>query len=371
MRPPIFDLRRFALAHLVAFAMLCGSAAGAEDIAPILEEIRQKHDVPALAAAAMIKGELASAGASGLRRLGGKKQVTVDDLWHVGSCTKSMTASVAAMLVDRGMLRWDQTVGDSLGKRCPKMLPEWKGVTVDQLLRHRAGAPPKAPPELWGKAWAQRGTPSAQRWDFVQGLLAIPPASAPEAAFAYSNQGYSIAGQMLEVAAKKPWEELMREVLFKPLDLRSAGFGAPGNAAREDQPWGHQGKTPVPPGPAADNPPAIGPGGTVHLSIKDFARYAAWHASRRGHLSPPQFAKLHTPLPSQDYAMGWHVTERPWAGGKVLTHTGSNTMNFAVMWVAPERDFAVVAATNASGKDAELACDDACAQIIRRFLEKK
>jgi CubicO group peptidase (beta-lactamase class C family) len=175
---------------------------------------------------------------------------------------------------------------------------------------------------------------------------------------------------MMEVAAKKPWEELMREMLFKPLQLRSPGFGPPGDARREDQPWGHSGKIPVPPGPNADNPPAIGPAGTVHLSIKDFARYAAWHA--RGHdlLPPAQFTKLHTPLPGQDYAFGWQATERNW-GGKVLSHNGTNTMNYAVMWVAPERDFAVVAASNAGGKEAEQSCDDACALLIQRHLEAR
>ena len=45
--------------------------------------------------------------------------------------------------------------------------------------------------------------------------------------------------------------------------------------------------------------------------------------------------------------------------------------NYAVMWVAPKKKFAVVAATNSAGRDAELACDDACAQLIRRFLDKK
>lgn len=355
---------------LIAACAQPPSAVAEEDVSSLLETIRAKRDVPALAAAAIEKGEILSAGASGLRRLGGTKPVTVEDKWHVGSCTKSMTASVAAMLVEKGAIRWDQTIGETLTKKCPKMDAAWKAVTLDQLFRHRAGAPPKAPGELWGKAWARRGTPSEQRWEFVNGLLSSPPEQPSGSHFAYSNQGYSIAGQMLEVAAKQPWEQMMQERLFKPLGLASAGFGAPGNARQEDQPWGHDGKTPIPPGPTADNPPAIGPGGTVHLTIKDFARYAGWHASRNRLLSPEQFAILQTSHPSQDYALGWHTTERPW-GGKVITHTGSNTTNFAVIWVAPERDFAVVAATNSAGDEAARACDDACAQLIRRHIGKK
>lgn len=47
-----------------------------------------------------------------------------------------------------------------------------------------------------------------------------------------------------------------------------------------------------------------------------------------------------------DYAFGWLATERPWGGGPVYTHAGSNTMNFAVVWLAPLKDFAVLVTTN-------------------------
>jgi hypothetical protein len=46
---------------------------------------------------------------------------------------------------------------------------------------------------------------------------------------------------------------------------------------------------------------------------------------------------------------GWIVTERGWGGGRVLTHAGSNTMNHAVVWMAPRRNFAVLSATSLGG----------------------
>ena len=52
------------------------------------------------------------------------------------------------------------------------------------------------------------------------------------------------------------------------------------------------------------------------------------------------------------YAMGLGVHTRGWAGGTVYTHTGSNTMFYSVIWVAPEIDFAVVAACNSAHPDA-------------------
>ena len=63
--------------------------------------------------------------------------------------------------------------------------------------------------------------------------------------------------------------------------MNSAGFGMPATKDKTDQPWGHRLKDgkieAVPPGPGDDNPAAIGPGGTVHCSIEDLARFAAFH----------------------------------------------------------------------------------------------
>jgi CubicO group peptidase (beta-lactamase class C family) len=110
----------------------------------------------------------------------------------------------------------------------------------------------------------------------------------------------------------------------------------------------------------------------MHFSIRDLARYAAWHAAEGKAepqlLSPQSFAKLHTVPGSESYALGWRVLKRTWAGGRALTHAGSNTMWFAVMWIAPEKNLAFVAATNAATPGAEQACDDAVALLLERYM---
>jgi hypothetical protein len=77
-------------------------------------------------------------------------------------------------------------------------------------------------------------------------------------------------------------------------------------------------------------------------------------------------------LPSgSDYACGWLVVERDWAGGKALTHSGSNTMNLAVAWLAPSRDFAVLVVTNQGPPAAAKACDEAASSLIKLYLAGK
>src|SRR6185436_1954641 len=168
--------------------------------------------------------------------------------------------------------------------------------------------------------------------------------------FIYSNAGFSIAGHMAEKVTGKTWEDLMRQKIFRPLGMTTAGFGAPGTEAKHDQPRGHQADgTPVEPGPGADNPVAIGPAGIVHCTIGDWAKFVALHL--RGEqgdaklLKAETFKKLHTPVADgSHYGFGWMVTSRPWGGKGVLTHSGSNTMWYCVTWIAPEKDFAVLIA---------------------------
>lgn len=339
-----------------------------------LETIREKHGLPALAAASIRGVKILESAAIGVRRADAPTKVTLEDRWHIGSCTKSMTAALAAMFVERGELKWTSTVGASFPELRDTMDPQWAGVTLEQLLTHRSGAPAEPPDNVWRNACMQQGTPTEQRLQFVRGLLLRRPEAPPGTKFIYSNQGYAIAGAMLERAAGQPWETLMSTKLFPACVMPNAGFGAPASLGKTNQPWGHllkEGRfVPVPPGPEADNPPAIGPAGTVHCTIEELARYAAWHArgQRTGTVSlkKESFIKLHTPPEGGDYAMGWGVASRAWAGGEALTHAGSNTMFFAVIWIAPAKDAAFVAATNCPGEAAAKACDEAVSLLIAR-----
>jgi len=158
--------------------------------------------------------------------------------------------------------------------------------------------------------------------------------------------------------------------------MTSAGFGPPGKPDSLDEPWGHnEAGQPVTPGPTGDNPPAIGPAGTVHCSVLDWANFAALHlGAQRGQphlLKAETFAKLHTPVMGRnpgepDYALGWTVAARPWTGGSALMHSGTNTAWYAIIWIAPKRNLAVLVACNQGGKVAQQACDDAVWKLVQR-----
>lgn len=338
----------------------------------LLEPIRRQHDLPALAAAVVTSKGLVAAVAVGVRKRGGDVRVTPHDRFHLGSDTKAMTATLIGRLVEQGELRWD----DTLGRHFPQLAsPELRRVTLEQLLTHHAGLPAnlkdgwgRVPHDLPVREQRQR----ALEWT-AEGRLEGEPGKK----FEYSNLGYVIAGHLAERAGNASWEELMAARLFRPLGMGSAGFGAAGRPGAVEQPWPHtrDGK-PVEPGPHADNPSVMGPAGRVHCSLPDWARFVADHLrgarGEPGLLRAETYRKLHaTPYPDRFYTVGgWGGRARgPRAGGPVLAHDGSNTLNHASAWLAPARDFAVLVATNQGGEPAGKACHAAEDAIIREFLK--
>ncbi len=347
------------------------------DLSPLLRPILDKHHMPGMAAAIVQGRKTVGLGAVGVRQSGRQEKVSTDDLFHLGSCSKSMTATLCARLVERGRLSWDTTIKQVFPELAKTMHADYRGVTLEQLLTHRGGVPHDVPPMLWALAWAHRGKPTDARRLLLEGTIRSKPEAKPGSMYIYSNTGFSIAGHMAEQVSDKAWENLMTEGIFKPLRMDSAGFGAPGSPDVLDQPRGHtkDGK-PVKPGPwgKGDNPVAIGPANSVHCSIGDWAKYIALHLrGAQGDarlLEADTFTKLHTPArgPGEKYAMGWLVATRDWGGGEVLTHFGSNTMWSAETWIAPKRDFAVLVGCNQGGVAARVSTDQAAWVLIQDCL---
>lgn len=346
------------------------------DLAGVLEPIRVRYDLPALAAAVLMSGATAAQGAVGVRKYGAAIPVTVGDQFHLGSDTKAMTATLCGMQIERGKLNWNTSLPHVFPEIA--MDPAYRTVTLDHLLAHRSGFSSESWPQgkTFGEMYVLPGKPREQRVSYVRAILREAPVAPPGTKYVYSNRNYAVAGAMLEQITGIAWEDLMRQELFTPLEMPSAGFGAMGTPGTMDQPWQHtlvDGKhQAIAPGPTSDNPPVIGPAGTVHCAVGDWAKFVALHlAGEQGTsrlLKPETLRRLHAPQFGGDYAGGWIVTDRDWGGGRVLTHSGSNTQNYAVAWLAPLKDFAVLVVTNQGGDTAAKATDAAAAALIGRFL---
>ncbi len=341
-------------------------AAGDPAVTNLLVPIRQKHQVPAMAAALVTSKGLVTVGVVGTRKQGTETAVTLNDRWHLGSDTKAMTATLVAKLVEKGRLKWESTVAEVFPDLAPGFGAEARGITVLQLLSHRSGLKPN--PDLVSYAGADG---AKERLRLVKDELSRVPKHKPGTQYEYSNLGYAIAGAITERITGNSWEQAMKDEVFGPLGMTSVGFGGTGTPDRLDQPWGHHqnGQPVAGNGPAMDNPPVLSPAGRVHCTIQDWAKFIADQLrGARGEpalMQPASYKKLHTPPFGGEYALGWLVVERSWGGGMVLNHGGDNTMNCALVWVAPRRDFAVLVCVNQSGHTAFQAGDEAVGALIR------
>jgi CubicO group peptidase (beta-lactamase class C family) len=346
------------------------------DVSATLEPYRAQASAPAMAAAVWRGGTLIALGATGVRKLGDPTSVTTGDLWHLGSDTKAMTATLIGIYVDAGTLHFSDTIaalfpGETID-------PGYRAVTLDQLLEHRGGLPSSIPSDIWNQMWADGATPGA-RLKAVRAMLAQPPAQTP-GTYAYANAGYMVAGAALELAVGDTWEHLISQKLWRPLGMASCGFGAPGTAGQVDQPWGHQtlgdgSLKPLDPGTAgSDNPPSLGPAGTAHCSLADWGKFLALHvAGARGETTPlvrtATLQHLQTPPAGGDYAAGWAITSRDWAGGLAITHTGSNTLWYATAWLAPAKNLAFVVVSNCASPAAATQVDAAFGPLIQAYAK--
>ena len=341
----------------------------------LLDSMLREHDLPALAGAVVTSDHVAAA-AVGSRRLGGPANVTDGDRFHLGSNGKAMTALLVGGLVVDGWLAWDAPLPALFPETAARMHAAWHGATLRDLLTHTSGLAENPDPAAW--ATAASDTPRAQRAAVVAWALGRPPAG-PRGAYAYSNLGYLVAGAAAERAAGGEYEALLVAQVLAPLGVTTAGFGAAGAAGRDDQPLGHRTallvrRTAVEPGPEADNPPVFSPAGRVHMSVGDYARFVqAALRGLRGRADGVDAATLRALVgmsaaadgaEARYTAAGWLATERAWAGGRAYTHAGSNTLHFAVAWVAPERDVAVMVLLNQGGRLAPAVAD----QVVGRLL---
>lgn len=383
-------------------------SAALNDVSETLEALRATHDMPALGALVVtVDGSITAEGYAGTLSRNREALVGPANRFHLGSCTKSMTATLAAVCVERGELTWETTLGDVFPEH--GMLPAWQAVTLLELLSHSAGAPADLSAFSGFDLWLRLGGEdlTAKRRKVLDAVVAKPPAFEPGTGALYSNIGYMLAGAMLEARSGVAYEALMQGRVFDPLGMASAGFGPPSKAT---EPEGH-GALGKPMG-ELDNPAAMAPAGTVHASLRDWAKYVALHLKGAERVRQPEpevewvgplgepaegvsevldeepaepaalvdattlsadsFRVLHAIQPGTQalggYALGWLVLERPWSTDSVLTHSGSNTMWYCVVWMAPAEGFAVLVVCNQGGPKAMRACDEVASALLKDLI---
>lgn len=295
----------------------------------------------------------------GTRTMGTTQPVDEHTLFAIGSASKAFTATLAAMMVDAGKMRWD----DPATKYLPdlQMFDPYvsRELTLRDMLTHRSGL---ARGDL---VWFAGGY---DRDEILRRVRFLQPSWSMRSRFGYQNIMYLAAGQAVARVAGKSWDDLVRERIFLPL-----GMGETSTSTRDVQGKANL-ATPhlavndtlnIVPYHNIDN---IGPAGSINSNVSDMLKWvrfqlAAGSVNGKTLLSPSALAETHAaqmvvPLSAdakafnpfthlESYGMGWFLQD--YRGHELDQHGGNIDGMSAMVALVPELTLGVVILTNANG----------------------
>jgi CubicO group peptidase (beta-lactamase class C family) len=172
----------------------------------------QTLKVPGAAVAIVRNDSVIYAKGFGVLALGSTTPVTDQTMFEIGSSTKAFTATLVAMMVSDGKMRYDDLMS--------QYLPDFKlfdpaasaQLTLRDALVHRSGI---ARGEL---VWLDAGD---SREDVLHRVRFLKPDATFRSRWIYQNIMYLAVGEAAAKAAQTTWEDLLQQRILTPLGMTS------------------------------------------------------------------------------------------------------------------------------------------------------
>ena len=177
-----------------------------------IEDTLKRSGVPGAAVAVVHGGNTVFARGFGVRELGKSATIDTATVFQLASLSKPIAATIAAIQVTKGVVKWDD--------RVTKYLPGFKlaeayvttNATVGDFYSHRSGLPHAA-----GDTLEDLGFDRATIFERLR-LLKLDPF---RITYAYTNFGLTAGAEAVAAAAGKPWADLAEQALYAPLGMTS------------------------------------------------------------------------------------------------------------------------------------------------------
>lgn len=320
----------------------------------IAVDLFQESGVPGMAVAIVHQGEVVYLKGFGERTAGSGQMVDPDTVFQLASCSKPITSTALAILAGQTKIAWDDRVHHRLPEL--ELTDPWvtENLTYRDLLSHRSGLPEAAGDILEGLGLGR---------EEILGKLRHLPAAYPfRAGYAYSNYGFTAAGEAAARASGLSYEEMMERTLFAPAGMTSTSARFEDYQQAPNRSSSHRiedGKA----YPTVRMPQAQAPAGGVSSSARDMATWLRLHLGRGvldgRRLAPEtelaQTYQVHS-LASNNpatfsgsgyYGLGWGVSYDS-QGRLRLSHSGAFLMGVrTVSTLIPEDEVGIVVLTNA------------------------
>jgi CubicO group peptidase (beta-lactamase class C family) len=271
----------------------------------------------------------------------------------IGSLSKSMTALAVVQLVEAGRVELDRPVLDYVPELDGAADPAIGAITVRQLLDQTSGFSTAA-------GTAPLATPATTLAARVRDLASVRLASAPGAAYQYSNANYLALGRLVEAVSGHPFGAYLAAHVFEPLGMTGATTDH-AVAAAHGLSRAHRLFFGLADSHEAPDRPDLAPAGFIAASAEDLGR---WLIAQLGGapggvhvVSPTSLAAMHdgvapTGIDGQRYGLGW--VDGALGGVRVVSHAGSTTDMAAFAAIAPERGLGIAILLNGQSPFYEL-----------------
>ena len=314
-----------------------------EDVYAAVEAAVEETATPGTAIGLVHDGEQHTAGI-GVTSVENPLAVTPETLFQIGSITKTVTGTVAMILVERGELDIDAPVRRYLPKLALADDDVAARVTMRHLLTHTAG---------WvGDYFADHGAGDDALERMLGDLPRLPQLTPLGEVWSYNNAGFYIAGRVLEVVGGAPYELLVQRLLFEPLGLEHSLFFTEDVMTRRFA-AGHHRSDDGP--PTVARPWAIGrahhAAGGISSTVVDLLRYARFHLSDgEGILTRASLDEMQRPHIAAAPIFGsvgltWGIDDV--TGVRLVHHGGGTNGQVAHLSLAPDSQTVLAVLTNA------------------------
>jgi CubicO group peptidase (beta-lactamase class C family) len=311
----------------VALVLACGAGANAahaqppafqtidfEGRAKAMVEAAYPADGPGAAAIVTRGGRVVYSAGRGLADVEGRRPITPDTPFRLGSIVKQFTAAVVLQLVAEKRVSLDDPVS--------RFFPDWPrpgaDATVRQLLNHVSGLQDFSKIPGWIPRNRHRAFTTAE---LIAVMRDLPARAKPGEKWEYNNGGYVLLGAIVEKVTGKAWHEAVAQRIAGRLGLRTLAHSLPAGAAALG--YGEEGgrQQPV----QLSHMSVAHAAGGLHASVADMARWAqALHHGRV--VSPALYQEMIRPARLADGSTepyGFGLRLRELRGRRALVHGGA------------------------------------------------
>lgn len=352
------------LKHILSFVFLVSVLSVSaqieeKELDKLIEETLTTFDVPGISVGIYKDGKVVYAKGHGVRSLTNKKDMNDETLVGVASNSKGFTCFALAMMIDEGKLNWD----DPVRKHIPEfqLHDAWvtEHFTVRDLVTHRSGMGLGAGDLMFFPEGSDFDVN-----DVISNVKYLEPESSFRSKFAYNNNMFIIAGEVLKRVSGLSWEEFIETKIMIPVGMKNSKASYNRVTDKSNIIDAHtmaEGKVIQIP---HDWSEIANPAGGIVSNVPDMLTWAkflmndAVTKSEKRLLSEKQFHELwqlQTPLtvwPGDSYAsnfkgygLGWFVADVK-GGYKQVYHTGGLLGTVTQFTMIPDLDLGIVVLTN-------------------------